>query len=166
MTRSRAGKMAVLFALISFASLTLSGPAKADSEAEKAAITRAVAGFSNAFNHHDVHGCVTFFATKSDFTNVSGVVWHGLPGMEQHFTGVLTGALKNANRTITVKDIRFLTPTIAQVDADWQMTGSIARDGSVVPLRKGLLDAVMIKENGHWLFAVFHEAEFGIGPMK
>jgi uncharacterized protein (TIGR02246 family) len=166
MMRTRVAKTTVFFILLSMALSISRAQMKSDSTAESAAIKQAVAGFSDAFNHHDVDGCVTFFAKKSDFTNVSGTVWHGLPGMQEHFKGVLTGALKNANRTITVKDVRFLTPVIAQVDADWQMTGAMARDGSVVPLRKGLLDAVMIKENGHWVFAVFHEAEFAVAPAK
>jgi uncharacterized protein (TIGR02246 family) len=166
MIRTRAAKTAVFLILFSVSSVSSWGQKQPTSTADSAAINRAVAGFSDAFNHHDVHGCVTFFAEESDFTNVSGVVWHGLPGMEQHFTGVLTGVLKNANRTITVKNIRFLTPVLAEVDADWEMTGALARDGSVVPLRKGLLDAVMIKQNGHWLFAVFHEAEFALAPAK
>lgn len=107
------------------------------SAADSVAITRDVAGFSDAFNRHDVQGCVAFFAEESDFTNVSGVAWHGLPGMVQHFTGVLTGVLRKANRTITVKNIRLLTPAIAEVDADWEMTGTIGHDGSVVHSAKG-----------------------------
>jgi uncharacterized protein (TIGR02246 family) len=166
MIRTRAVKTAVFFILLSVPFASSWGQKQPTSTADSDAIKQAVAGFSDAFNHHDVHGCVTFFAEESDFTNVSGVVWHGLPGMEQHFTGVLTGVLKNANRTITVKNIRFLTPALAEVDADWEMTGALARDGSVVPLRKGLLDAVMMKQNGHWLFAVFHEAEFVLVPAK
>jgi uncharacterized protein (TIGR02246 family) len=166
MIRTRAAKPAVFLMLLLLLRLSAWGQKQPDSTADSAAIKQAVAGFSDAFNHHDVHGCVTFFAKESDFTNVSGVVWHGLPGMDDHFKGVLTGSLKNANRTITVKNIRFLTPEIAEVDADWQMTGALARDGSVIPLRKGLLDAVMIKQDGHWLFAVFHEAEFGLASPR
>jgi uncharacterized protein (TIGR02246 family) len=166
MIRTRAAKTALFFMLVSLPLVSSRAQKQPDSAAESAAIKQAVAGFSDVFNHHDVHGCVTFFAKESDFTNVSGVVWHGLPGMEDHFKGVLTGSLKNANRTITVKNIRFLTPVIAEVDADWQMTGALGRDGAVIPLRKGLLDAVMIKQDGHWLFAVFHEAEFGLASPK
>jgi uncharacterized protein (TIGR02246 family) len=166
MIQMRAGKTVIFLVLLSVPSVSSWGQKQSTSTVDSAAITHAVVGFSDAFNHHDVHGCVTFFAKESDFTNVSGVVWHGLPGMEQHFTGVLTGVLRNANRTITVKNIRLLTPVIAEVDADWEMTGSLGSDGSVVPFRKGLLDAVMIKQNGHWLFAVFHEAEFALAPAK
>jgi hypothetical protein len=59
-----------------------------------------------------------------------------------------------------VKNVRFLTSEIAQVDADWEMTGTKAADGSENPTRKGYLDWVVAKVNGQWLIVVFHESEF------
>jgi uncharacterized protein (TIGR02246 family) len=60
----------------------------------------------------------------------------------------------------TVKNVRFLSPDLAEIDATWEMTGTKAVDGSSNPTRKGLLDWVLKKENGQWLIVVFHESEF------
>jgi hypothetical protein len=59
-----------------------------------------------------------------------------------------------------------LTPEIASVDIDWEMTGAKAADGSDIPLRKGLLEPVMTKQNGHWEMTVFHESEFVVAPTR
>jgi len=59
-----------------------------------------------------------------------------------------------------------LTPVIASVDIDWEMTGAKAADGSDIPLRKGFLEPVTTKQNGHREVTVFHESEFVVRPTK
>ncbi len=69
--------------------------------------------------------------------------------------------LKDAHRTDTVKSIRFLTPEIASVDIDWQMTGAKTRDGQDAPNRKGLLTWIVTKQhNGQWMITIYHESAF------
>jgi hypothetical protein len=46
------------------------------------------------------------------------------------------------------------------VDAEWELVGSKAADGSENPVRKGLFNFVMTRQNSHWIFAVFEESEF------
>ena len=73
---------------------------------------------------------------------------------------LLAGPLKNVHRTDTVKSVRLLTPEIASVDGFWEMTGTKAADGSDNPLRKGLFDYVVTKQNGRWFITIFHESDF------
>jgi hypothetical protein len=59
-----------------------------------------------------------------------------------------------------VKSIRFLTPELASVDADTEITGTKTADGSEMRPRQGLMTTTMTKQSGRWCIAVFHEIEF------
>jgi len=100
------------------------------------------------------------FAEDGDFTNVSGLYLHGRKDFEARFTELFTTRLKTAHRTATVRHIRFVTPDVAAVDAEWELVGSKASDGSENPVRKGLFNFVLTRQNGHWVFTVFEESEF------
>jgi uncharacterized protein (TIGR02246 family) len=136
--------------------------------ADSAGIKRAVADFTDAFNHHDPHSTAASFTEEADLTNTRGMSNHGRKEIEEHYGSLFAGFLKNAHRTVTVRNVRFLTPDQALVDSDWEMTGSKAPDGSNmdVPLRKGLLDWVMTKENGRWLITIYHESDFPSTPAR
>jgi uncharacterized protein (TIGR02246 family) len=148
----------MLFALIACAS----APARAQSNSQDAdsdAIRQVISGFLDAFNRHDARGWAAPFTEDGDFTNVAGLTRHGRKEVEERFTGLFAASLKTAHRTATVLHIRFIRPDVAAVDAEWELVGSKAADGSDNPVRKGLFIWTMTKENGHWMFAVFHELE-------
>ncbi len=128
-------------------------------EADSAAIRQVVAQDIAAFNRHDPKGWAAPFLEDGDFTNVYGLTVHGREGIVKRFQKLFAGPLKNAHRTATVKLIRFIKPDVAAVDADWALTGSTAPNGSVNPVRKGMFTWVMVKQNGHWKYAVFYEFE-------
>jgi hypothetical protein len=57
---------------------------------------------------------------------------------------------------------RLITPVIAAVDIDWQMTGAVNPDGSARPELRGLLSWVMQRQSdGSWLIVVMHNT-----PLK
>jgi uncharacterized protein (TIGR02246 family) len=130
------------------------------SEADSKAIKQAVTEFYEAFSRHDAHAVAMTFAEDADFTNMAGAHNHGRKEIEDHFARVFAGNLKDARRTDTVKNIRFVSPQVAEVDADTVITGTKAADGSEVPPRKGLMVTTMSRQNGSWHSSVFHEVEF------
>lgn len=130
------------------------------SEADSKAIKEAFAEFYEAFSRHDAHAVAMTFAEDADFTNMAGAHNHGRKEIEDHFARVFAGNLKDARRTDTVRNIRFVTPEIAEVDADTVITGTKAADGSEVAPRKGLMVTTMTKQGGRWYISVFHEVEF------
>lgn len=155
------GVTALSFLLFSITPASLCAQAQpAHSEAEVSAIKQVVAGYSEAFNHHDAEATANLFAEDADFTNLRGVYRHGRKEIEQTFVTLYAGVLKNARRTDTVKNVRFLTPEIAVMDDLWEIEGSAAADGSGNSARKGLFDWVLTKTNGRWVITAFHEAEF------
>jgi len=84
--------------------------------------------------------------------------------IEAHLAMIFAGALGSARRTDTVRNIRFFSPELAEVDADTVISGTKAADGSEVPPRKGLMVTTMTKQNSRWFISVFHEVEFPPAP--
>jgi uncharacterized protein (TIGR02246 family) len=130
------------------------------SDADSAAVKAVMSGYDDAFNQHDAHAVGALFADQGDFTNMRGSSKHGRKDIEQNYGNLFAGGLKNAHRTDTLKSVRFITPEVAPLDADWEMTGTKAADGTDNPARKGGLDWVVAKVNGQWLIVVFHESEY------
>jgi uncharacterized protein (TIGR02246 family) len=161
MISGRARATGLIFVMLSFSLASSSAQMQTKaSEADSTAVKQVVANYDNAFNQHDAHGVGALFAEEGDFTNMRGASRHGRKDIEQNYGNLFAGGLKSSHRTDTVKNVRFLTPEIAQVDADWEMAGTKAADGSDNPTRKGYLDWVVAKVNGQWLIVVFHESEF------
>lgn len=150
----------VILVMLSFSLAGISAQRQSSSDADASAVKQVVASYDDAFNQHDAHAVGALFSDEGDFTNMRGSSKHGRKDIEQNYGNLFAGALKTSHRTDTVKNVRFLTPEIAQIDADWEMTGTKAADGSENPPRKGYLDWVVGKVNGQWLIIVFHESEF------
>ena len=151
--------------VILLALLTVPGSVSAQgqpngAEADSTAIKQVCADFSENFSRHDAHGVALTFAEDADFTNMRGSHSHGRADIEKWFSSLFRGNLKDSLRTDTVKSIRFFTPELAAVDADTVITGTKAADGSEIPLRKGLMIVMAIKQNGRWFIGTFHEAEY------
>jgi uncharacterized protein (TIGR02246 family) len=130
------------------------------SDNDSTEIRQVVVQFVDAFNRHDARGWAAPFTEDGDFTNVTGLTRHGRKQVEERFTTLFAGPLKDAHRTATIRHIRLIKPDVAAVDAEWELTGSRASDGSQNPVRKGMFTWVMVKEESNWKFADFHESEF------
>jgi len=142
------------------------GKGKPDSAADSAAIKQSVATFIESFNRHDAHATAMSFAEDADLTNVRGATTHGRQAIDALYVGLFQGRLKNAHRTVSVTNIRYLTPEIASVDCAWEISGTSADDGSLMPVRHGILVLVMSKQSGQWIISVYHEPEFASGSEK
>ena len=161
MTRMRLGVTITLLFVVLLPVLGVGAPAQStSSDAESAAIRKVIDDFVGAFNRHDAHGWAMPFGEDGDFTNVSGLTLRGQNKVEERFKGLFAGPLKDAHRTATVRHLRLVRPDVAAVDAEWALVGSRAADGSENPVRKGIFTWVMVKQEGRWMFADFHESEF------
>ena len=135
------------------------------SDADSAAIRQLVENYSDGFNRHDAHAVAALFAEDGDFTNMRGSSRHGRKEIEANYAALFAGVLKDAHRVDTVKSVRTLSADIGAVDGFWEMTGTRAADGTENPLRKGLFDFVLTRQNGRWLIAIFHEADIIASPV-
>lgn len=157
-TRAKIALVVFLFIVFSGAISWAQMPSSMD--ADSAAIKQCVAAWEDAWNRHDAHATAMAYVEDGDFSSTTGMPSHGWKELEEHYNSIFTTFLKDAHRTDTVKSVRFLTPEIASVDIDWQMTGAKTRDGQDAPNRKGLLDWVVTKHNGKWLITIYHESAF------
>ncbi|MGH9718146.1 MAG: SgcJ/EcaC family oxidoreductase [Candidatus Acidiferrales bacterium] len=132
---------------------------------DRAAIEQTLQRFFEAWGAHDARALAMTFTTDADFTNVAGVHAHGRTKVETFDARMFATVFKGSHQTGQLHSIRFLTPDLAAVDVDWQMTGARYSDRKPQPGRKGLMNWVMAKqENGSWLIQVFHNAELGASP--
>jgi len=147
--------------LLGFSSVQAWAQMNSKMDADSAAIKQCVAAWEDAWNRHDAHATATAYVEDGDFSSTTGVPSHGWKDLEAHYNEIFTTFLKDAHRTDTVRNIRFLAPGIAAVDIDWQMTGARTRDGKDAPNRKGLLNWVVTKQaDGRWMITIYHESAF------
>jgi uncharacterized protein (TIGR02246 family) len=104
------------------------------------------------------------FADNADFTNLRGASQHGREKIQANFVTLFKNILKDARRTDSARDIRLLTPTLAALDSDATIDGSLAPDGKPNPLRKGLMSWIVAKQGGAWHILIFHEQDFPPAP--
>lgn len=156
----RAKALLAAFLLVSFSAAISRAQEKPGMDQDSAAIKKSVAAWEDAWNNHDAHATARSYVEDGDFSSTTAVDSHGWKELEVHYNDIFTTFLKNAHRTDTVRSIRFLTPEIASVDIDWQMTGAKTRDGVDIPNRKGLLTWIMTKHNGQWMITIYHESAF------
>jgi len=146
---------------LAFSSVLALAQMPASTDADSAAIKQCVAAWEDAWNRHDAHATAMAYVEDGEFSSTTGVPSHGWKELEAHYNEIFTTFLKDAHRTDTVRNIRFLTPEIASVDIDWQMSGARTRDGKDAPNRKGLLTWVVTKQhNGQWMITIYHESAF------
>jgi uncharacterized protein (TIGR02246 family) len=136
-----------------------------DDAKDRVAIERTLKNFLNAWNKHDAHAFAMTFTDDADFTNVAGTHAQGRANVETFHARVFATVFKDSHQTAQIRSIRFLTPDLAAVDVDWQMTGAILPNGSPMPNRKGLLNWVMAKQaDGAWLIEVMHNTDLTNAP--
>jgi uncharacterized protein (TIGR02246 family) len=160
MKRTHTASLTMVLTFLSFGALISLAPhrVKADDD-ESPAIMKVIDGFTDSFNHHDAHAVAMWFTQDADFINVGQMTSHGPKDIEAHFVPLFTGRLKNSHRTYTLRTIRFLSPTVASVTMNYELTNTLDASGNAVPPRKGLYDWIVTKQNGTWLINILHESE-------
>ena len=119
-------------------------------------------------NHHSAHQFAACFAEDADFTNVLGMQAHGRKGIEKFHEPLyapkpVPGSPSFYKTILNVeKDtIRNLKADNAAVDIWWDQTGAVGPDNRPWPPRKGLINAVAVRQHGRWYFMVFHNMDTG-----
>ena len=132
------------------------------SDRDEEAIRKVLADFVGAWNKHDAKAFSLVFAEDADFTNVRGMSAHGRKEVEKFHVPRFVTSFKDTHQTITALKIRFIKPDVAAIDARWEMTGAKTPEGKEIPLRKGLLNFVMTKENDTWFITVMHNMDLPV----
>jgi|SRR5450432_442733 uncharacterized protein (TIGR02246 family) len=117
---------------------------------------------AKAWNMHDAAAFSIGFSEDADFTNVVGMSAHGRDSIEKFHKKPFATWFKNSSLKITEKKIRYITGDITEVDVWWEMTGAQAPDGKNIPLRKGLINLVMMRSGDKWLILIMHNMDLPV----
>jgi len=118
------------------------------------AITKACAGFFDAWNSHDVKTMTTFWADDATLINPLGRLAHGKADIEKLMTDEQTTVFKASTaKLVDVKVTRSLGSNMAFCDGEMTVDGAVAPDGSALPQMKIHMAMILEKQSGHWVFA-------------
>ena len=157
-TRTRVVLVALLLtsAACAMSSVLIASPVPQEDEV---AIKQLVTNFENAFSSHDAHAVAQLFTAEADYTTGGeAVTLHGQKAIEDHLAPLFVGGLKTIHMKISVRDVEFVTPNVAIVNSDLDLSGMKRPDGTDAPAPVGFFDWVVTKQNGRWLIAGFHES--------
>jgi uncharacterized protein (TIGR02246 family) len=120
--------------------------------------------FVDAWNRHDAKAFAAVFAEDADFTNWRGIGASGRSSIEAFHAPLFATIFKNSHQTLTDIKIRFVRADVAAVDVHWEMTGQTDAQGNPRPLRQGILNFVMAKNDGKWQIVVMHNLDLTALP--
>jgi len=120
--------------------------------------------FVDAWNRHDAKAFAAVFAEDADFTNWRGMGASGRSRIEAFHAPLFATIFKNSHQTLTDIKIRFVRADVATVDVHWEMTGQTDAQGNPRPLRQGILNFVMAKNDGKWQIVVMHNLDLTALP--
>jgi uncharacterized protein (TIGR02246 family) len=142
---------------------------------DEEAVRKAVNGFAEAWNRHDMNAFGALFTPDADFVNVGGMHWKGRELIQLNHAflhgaiptdsaGVTTkaphGIFKTSNLTFKQVDVRFLRKDVAVAHIQAELQG----DARTKETRRTLLVMILTKENGQWLIAVAQNTEINRPP--
>ena len=112
------------------------------------------------WNRHDIAGYTSHFSEHIDFVNVLGGHNRGPAAIQAELVAIHQTIFRNSRLKVVDRSIRFLTPAIAIVHIDWQMTGhdnSLEKQWQSV--RDGIITAVFVREGDTWRITAFHNTD-------
>jgi ketosteroid isomerase-like protein len=143
---------------------------------DEEAVRKAVNGFPEAWNRHDMNAFGALFTPDADFVNVGGIHWKGRESIQLNHAflhgaipadsaGVAPpqsayGIFKISDLTFKQVDVRFLRKDVAVAHVQSELQG----DARTKDPRHTLLVMILTKENGRWLVAVAQNTEINRPP--
>jgi hypothetical protein len=129
---------------------------------DQAAIQDIVNTFDQAWTAGDAVAYAAQYA-GAEWVGPNGLVLTDPVAITAVYTGILTFGLPGTVRQSTIRNLTFLTGTIAVLDIDARVTGYTSLPPGVVPWQPGTLRAleknILIKRGGEWSI-VQHQQTF------
>jgi uncharacterized protein (TIGR02246 family) len=137
--------------LVAVVILALAAPAIAAAPAgAETAILHVWQQFSEAWARGDAHARAALWAEDASLINPFGLAAHGRAAIEKVFEQENAGFAKGTTQTFSNFSFRFLTPTIAEVDATGEIKGIRGADGAPMPALTVHIFGIMEKAGGKW----------------
>jgi uncharacterized protein (TIGR02246 family) len=122
--------------------------------ANEEVIRKLYVDFTAAWNAHDANKLASFYTIDGDTMEPDGATAKGHDELVKHFAEEHGAAFKNTEIKLTIDSVWFITGDVALVDGSYLVIGAVDPNGQPLPMRKGLLTSVLLKEHGAWHVAV------------
>jgi uncharacterized protein (TIGR02246 family) len=124
------------------------------SPGDRAAIQQIVNTFDEAWTAGDAVTYVANYAHVSEWVGPDGTILTDPVAITNLYTAILTFGLSNTTRESTIRNLTFLTGTIAVVNIEARVTGFESLPPGLVPWQPGVLRAleknILLKRDGEW----------------
>ncbi|MEO8602402.1 MAG: SgcJ/EcaC family oxidoreductase [bacterium] len=118
-----------------------------------AAIRNLYVEFTAAWNAHDAKKMASYWTLDGDVTEPDGMVAKGRDEVEKHFATEQEAAFKDSTLKLTIESVWFVSAEVAMVDGSYMVLNALDPNGQPLPPRKGLVSAVLLREDGAWRVA-------------
>ena len=140
-------------ALIAVNTTSAAEPPPLDRAAEVAAVQGVGAAFVDDWNRHDMNSLGGLFADDAQFVNVIGLWWHSRAEIQREHEALHATRMRMSHIVVTESLVHLLGPDVAVLLQRWQLTGDTGIDGVTLPMRRGVMSLVTVKEGGRWQIA-------------
>lgn len=106
-------------------------------------------------NKGDVTAFEDFWDEQADYVGVDGRLTKGRSDIQALFRQMVKS--RAGQQTVTVEQIRFITPELATVDGSWVVTGAHDATGKELSAINGRGFELVQKNNGRWRFIATRE---------
>ena len=138
---------------------------------DEAAVLRAVNGFAEAWNSHDMEAFGALFAPDAEFVNVTGLWWKGCEEIQRNHAFVhgsiardavslsmpahLYGVFKTSTHSFDLVEVRFIRSDVAIAHGAWTLVG----DARTPIARHGVMTLVLRHDGDRWVYAAVQNTE-------
>ena len=125
-------------------------PSTAQDRTEEAAIRKLYDEFEADWNAHEVDKLAQRWTIDGDYLEPDGRLAKGQTEVAEVLRLQHGSVFKKSTLDLTIKDVWFITSTVALVDGKYSLFGATDPKGNPVDIRAGHLTAVLLKEQGSW----------------
>jgi uncharacterized protein (TIGR02246 family) len=145
--------LAAALALTAMVNITAAAPAPPERAAELAAVQGVGAALVDDWNRHDMKSFGSLFTEDAQFVNVIGLWWHSRAEIQKAHEALHATRMRMSHLVVTQSVVHLLTPEVAVLLEQWQLTGDTGIDGVALPARRGVMSLVTVKAGGQWRIA-------------
>lgn len=145
--------LAAALALTAMVNITAAAHEPPDRAAEMAAVRGVGAALVDDWNRHDMKSFASLFTEDAQFVNVIGLWWHSRAEIQKAHEALHATRMRMSHLVASESVVHLLSPEVAVLLQQWQLTGDTGIDGVTLPMRRGVMSLVTVKAGGQWHIA-------------
>ncbi len=122
-------------------------------QVNEAAIRKLYADFTAAWNRHDVAAMASMWTIDGDHLEPDGHMAKGREAIQALLDHQHKTVFKDTTLDLDIDAVWFVTGDVALVDGSYALIGARDPKGNELPVRKGHLTSILLKEHGRWNIA-------------